>query len=380
MTTYLTLISNQNRAVARTQTWNAAMPVAEAGVEEALTQLSYAGVTNLAINGWKLGADGNYHKSRSLPDGSSYAVMIEPLSTPVICSTGFTTLPMFSSALGRVVQVKATNAPLFSPGIIAKSDITMNGNGVSSDSYDSSLGPYSSSTAGTNGDVASKYRFISVGNADINGSLYLGPTATNSIQKNGEITGNIYHDFNMDFDDARPPFTSGGIPPLAGTVGKTNYDYILNGQNGGEYQLDSLKGSVYVSAGNNTLYITGSANISSLVIAPGANVRIYVAGPNTTFGQVNNGGRPQAMQYYGLPGNTSLALSGNGQFVGTIYAPNANFSANGGGSSSLDVLGSIVVNTVNSFNGHIAFHYDESLKNDGPIHYVIASWHELPID
>jgi hypothetical protein len=378
LASYLTLISNQNRAVARAQTWNAAMPVAEAGVEEALTQLTYGGCTNLSMNGWAPGADGAYHKTRTLPDGSSYGVAILPLSEPVIMSTGYTAFPELSARLSRVVQVTATNAPVFSPGLIARGNIDLNGNGVSSDSYDSSVGPYSASTAGTNGDVASADGLVSVGNADIHGSLILGPGATNTIGSNGSISGSIYHDFNMDFPDVQPPFTSGGVPPLSGVVNKTNYDYVLNGLNGGLFQVGSLKGSVCVSSGNNVLYVTGDATFSTLIIAPGASVQIYVGGANTTFQRVyNNTGRPLNLQYYGLPGNTSIALHGNYQFVGTIYAPEANLSANGGGSDTLDFRGAAIVNTVSAFTGHVSFHFDESLKKDGPIRYVVASWHEL---
>ncbi|HKI69263.1 MAG TPA: hypothetical protein VKA67_06730, partial [Verrucomicrobiae bacterium] len=250
---------------------------------------------------------------------------------------------------------------------------------VASDSYDSLLGPYIALNAGKHGNVASQGGLISVGNANINGSLYLGPNANKSLGPNGKVSGGIYDDFNMDFEDVQAPFTSGGVPPLSATINGTNYDYVLDGLNGGLYQLSSLKGTVYVTGGNNTLYVTGDATFNTIIVAPGASVQIYVAGANTVIGQVNNSGRPEALQYYGLPSNTSIALNGNGQFVGTIYAPNATFTANGGGSNTLDIMGGVVVNAVNSLNGHIHLHYDESLEKDGPKHYVIAFWHEMPI-
>src|SRR5215469_9814315 len=90
LTSYLALVSDENRAVGRTQAWNAAMPVAEAGVEEALTQLQYAGgVANLSSNGWTLGSDGMYHKSRTLNSSSYFGVAIQPLADPIIWSTGY---------------------------------------------------------------------------------------------------------------------------------------------------------------------------------------------------------------------------------------------------------------------------------------------------
>src|SRR5512135_2992500 len=69
---YLALIAGQHLTVARSQAWNTAIAVAEAGVEEALTQLHSVGTNNLGANGWTLGADGMFHKSRSLSPAKSY--------------------------------------------------------------------------------------------------------------------------------------------------------------------------------------------------------------------------------------------------------------------------------------------------------------------
>ena len=40
---YLSLVGFQNNSVIRSHTWNDAMPVAEAGIEEALSQLQHNG-------------------------------------------------------------------------------------------------------------------------------------------------------------------------------------------------------------------------------------------------------------------------------------------------------------------------------------------------
>src|SRR5437867_296126 len=63
LASYLALIQTQNVSVARSQAWNAAMPVAEGGVEEALAQLNPGvggGPLNLAANGWEQKPGGNY--------------------------------------------------------------------------------------------------------------------------------------------------------------------------------------------------------------------------------------------------------------------------------------------------------------------------------
>src|SRR5436309_826075 len=70
LTTYLYLVSNQNRSVMRSLAWNSSIPVVEAGVEEALTQLNYTTVVDMDANGWgPLSADGFYHKVNDLGNG-----------------------------------------------------------------------------------------------------------------------------------------------------------------------------------------------------------------------------------------------------------------------------------------------------------------------
>jgi hypothetical protein len=84
--------------------------------------------------------------------------------------------------------------------------------------------------------------------------------------------------------------------------------------------------------------------------------------------------------YLGLPGNTSISYSGNTSFIGTIYAPEADLSMSGGGSTTVNFVGSAVARSA-SISGHYAFHYDESLGGaifGGGASYFVASWKESP--
>jgi len=127
--------------------------------------------------------------------------------------------------------------------------------------------------------------------------------------------------------------------------------------------------------------VTGNTSISgngSIVIATGASLQIYVAGSVSLAGNgvVNNTGYTTSLQLYGLPTSTSWSVSGNGQWNGTLYAPEAALSINGGGSSG-DVSGALVAKSI-TLSGNAKFHYDESLKKTGPIAgYLVASWQEL---
>src|SRR5438876_8903191 len=102
------MVANQNRSTYRSLTWNMCIPVLEAGVEEALTQIHYAAITaNFGANQWTYNAiDGRYHKTRVLTnsEGSYYDVSIQPIDPrgdphgPVIFSTGYVPAPAGTGA------------------------------------------------------------------------------------------------------------------------------------------------------------------------------------------------------------------------------------------------------------------------------------------
>src|SRR5688572_6951654 len=96
LTSYLKLVHAQNRAVARSQGWNAAVPVMEAGVEEALAHLSANIEHGLNTDGWV--RIGNYYRmERSVGDAYYVVTITVPLTNvnrPIIESRGFTRMPM----------------------------------------------------------------------------------------------------------------------------------------------------------------------------------------------------------------------------------------------------------------------------------------------
>jgi len=49
---YLWVVSNQNQSTMHALAWNSAIPVLEAGLEEALTQLHYTDIDHLSANGY----------------------------------------------------------------------------------------------------------------------------------------------------------------------------------------------------------------------------------------------------------------------------------------------------------------------------------------
>jgi hypothetical protein len=154
----------------------------------------------------------------------------------------------------------------------------------------------------------------------------------------------------------------------------TIYTYVMGNVNnkvGGDF---SIKDPMVVT-GNATLYIGGNFTMSgSIYIAPGASLKIYVAGSTTSIsggGIINGNGNAANLSYYGLPGNTGISYAGGGDFIGTINAPEADFKLTGGAS----VYGAVIVNSYTSKSSKAGLHYDEALASLGLLKLV--SYREL---
>ena len=408
---YLLLIRTQNLSVARSQAWNAAIAVAEAGVEEALAHLN-PGVTRTLpardAHGWTLGADKMYHLPNAphhLANGH-YDVTISADLFPVIYATGYVQVPISSAYVSRTLEVRTGAGYLFPAGVVAEKGIDLKGNNINIDSYDSAdtnafpNGRYNAANARDHGDVATNDTMtnsFNVGNANIKGKIRVGPSGVPRIGANGSVGDNAWvnggnkglkpgwltDDMNMEFPEVLPPFSTAS-PPASGTVDGTNYTYVLGS---GNYMLSTLNlktgDTLFVAPGANAvLYVTDNVLMqgsSKIDVATNANLQLYVGGASATFTTINTASTATAtaFQYYGLPSNKDLSWSGNAEFVGTVYAPSATFTLGGGGSTAMDYQGACVVNSV-KMNGHFNFHYDENLRRPALMGGLVAtSWREL---
>jgi hypothetical protein len=419
---YFSMIESQHRMVARSQSWNEAMTVAEGGVEEALALIN-SGVQTppslAAIFPWKSASSGVYTNDATRP-GSKFGTSYYEVSINnwvaggtnlVIVSRGNVLGPIGSPNLARIVRVglqARLTFPVKGPMIVEQS-YNANGYNVGTDSFNSTNGPYSPSTAGTNGDIVSlttNANAVVIGNGKIQGSVRTptggvqGVTAT--VGSNGSVgdaacvagstgfeSGHFRPDFNLpDFPDATLPNVT-FLPPMGGTAPNgLKYDYLLPG---GNYTISSLSGAIYVSATNTILYVTGSINISGnakngwgapgIEIAPGASLTLYMGGATTSIsgnGIMNDANVASAFQYYGLPSNTSIALTGNGAFFGTIYAPEADFTLKGSGKQNTDDFTGASITKTTTMTGNFNFHYDEALGQLTTLGgYDPVSWAEL---
>jgi hypothetical protein len=400
---YLTLVGGQHKMTTRSQSWNAAIPVAEAGVEEALSQLNANGTNLVANNNWTL-VDGKYFlRSRTIGE-NRYLVGFFNNRPPVIVAQGFTPLPLTTNMMSRTIKAKTSLVAVFSRGMVAKEQIDLGGNSMELDSFDSvdpnysTLGMYDPSKRKDNASIATNSSLtnsFNVGNATIRGKISTGPGGVPNIGGSGSVgsdswvnggndgiqAGAFKDDMNVSFPDVEEPFVS-ALPPVGGTDASGNvYTYILGD---GDWQISSplkFDGQVLVT-GNAVLYVTSAMNFGSgefIKIQPGASLKLYVSAANVSIGGkgvLNETGDAANFAYYGLPSNKKLTLSGNSALVGTIYAPQADFTLGGGGTTVYDFVGASITKNV-TMNGHYNFHYDENLRRVGPQRWVAVSWDEI---
>ncbi|MEY2408503.1 MAG: hypothetical protein QOF48_1173 [Verrucomicrobiota bacterium] len=386
--TYLTLAKNQNQLVMRSQTWNACLPMAEAGIDEALNHLVW-NATNMTASGWTKSGTNSYYRTNALGDGY-YAVTISTNLTPAsIIATGYIPMPGSTTFVARKIKVEAAMIPPYSFAMRVKNSVSMNGNGCVIDSYDSSDptkstgGLYDAAKAGDEADVSciSQSGNVNLGNGNIWGHAFVAPGGKVTTGPNGAVGSKTWNqtksgvqpgwsksDANLSIPDAKVPFT-GGVPPLPGLVGGVIYTAVLDG---GIFQMATMTGKVIVTD-DSLVYVTGSIDVTKFVIQTNATVRIYCGGPSADLGtQVNGPKLASACMFFGLPTCTSIDISSD--WIGTVYAPSADFGAAGGA----DFYGSCTAKSL-TLKGHSAYHFDAALKKPQTTDpgFVITSWIEL---
>lgn len=438
LASYLTMVQTSNIAVTRSQAWNAALPIAEAGVEEAFGQINRSApffdpkdaTNNLSANGWTCA--GNVYQSPRRQLGADYydvTITLHNMS-PRINATGYVWMassyghgPSASFAsLGtsagsgpayqvRAVQVEITLDSLFPMGMAALQVIDLKGFNITTDSFDSADPNYSNNglypygypnKTKDNGNLSTDFTVVdslNVGNAKIKGKIQTGPNGTISLGPNGSVgnrawveggtkgiePGHSDDDFNVAFPDVTLPATTWtGVAAGDHTIDGQSYDYVF--LTDGDYQINNPSGSIYVGTNANVrLKVTGTARLTDnndqiRIAAVNASLKIFMTGAKFTLagkGLVNESGLANNFYYYGLPSNTEVNFNGNAAFTGAIYAPQADFTMGGGGKDTYDFVGTSVSKTV-KMNGHYNFHYDENIRRIGPSRgFVPTKWAEV---
>jgi hypothetical protein len=384
---YMVVVQSQHISSVRSQSWQTALTLAEAGAEEALAQLNSApaiGAGQLAMNHWGSEQPGVFGPvSRTLKNGS-YAVVLASAGSapPIIYSTGYVTVPSISAKLARRVQLTTTNLPLFNAAIAVRSNISVTGNTrnfVLADSFD-----FLHPGAGKNdGDILSLAGPVNIGLSKVIGDLMVGSTV-NATNLAAQVSGQVAQDLNVDFQDVVAP-AKNWLPAAVANAKKNGiiYTYILGGMT--DYEV-LRPGSIYVQPGSQIkLKIAAPVFEASAIYVAGtgsqkSTLTIYEMGQSFTLSgnATVESGDPSSLTYFGSPANTSILFKNRANFTGTLYAPSANFVGSVSALQPASFTGACVLNSL-TLNGLYSFHFDENLLRSPTLSrgYVVTSWKEL---
>lgn len=364
---YLTYVQQQSNLGARSQSWNMAMAIAEAGIEEGLEALN-SSTTPSSADGWVQNGSMYVLGPRQLLNGVYYVTndWTDP-TKPTITSRAYLNTAWFTSSTRpgyffaasgvsgnrptRAVQVTTAKGSMILAAMVAKHTIDMNGNNGLTDSYDSGApgvksnpaGLYDPHYASTNGDVASNLGIsgaVDTGNFNIHGKVQTGPNGTVTIGPNGSVSGAVTHDANFTFPSTQFPYNS-GLCPAGGSIVSA------------------------VTTGTNSVTYTNSTTPPP---APGANQTI-IAYTNVTY--------PSSTVYPGpqlnLITNSTTSITGTNRTVvmtssnlicgTTIYSGNSlpanvcSYSVQGLGNNAKSYSYTVIVGTNVTYSTNLSYTY-----------------------
>lgn len=288
----------------------------------------------------------------------------------------------FSKELGQ----EASKGSPFHFAAFGKYSFLMNGS-AATDSYDSELGQYNSSgNIGSEGDVGTNATVLTLsGNPMVNGDVSVGIGGVIVENGTGGPTGVFYSGeaktgCNQDMPVVSVPEeltneSSGGNFRQTWstrdlTIGGTlHYDNFTVGS---DHVLNLTDGTKLYVSGNFT--VNGAATLNIL-----GDVEIYVDGTINIAGSgiVNVTQRPPNLKVFGTSTDSRqqrITISGDSDFYGSIYAPEAEINVPG----SAEVYGSIIGGDV-SLTGDGDLHYDEALSREilDDYSYEFSSWEEI---
>ncbi len=427
LTSYVRMSSNAMEISSRALFNNAAMNLAETGLEEAIWSINkeiegaagaWTGWTRSgndatrAWTGYDLGANATGHIRVYIARYNGVG------GAPTIVARSTITPPR-GTPVEKWVEVTLIRRSLFANGLTAKNQITFNGT-CEVDSYDSRLGAYNANLGGGEFNKYARGRSasastvadtFSLGNGDIWGYVAIGTPDFSGLDVGSKgtvgpfgtaagtvVSDRVATDFTADFPNATVPTpnvvnaapgswvttlpTGGNLPASDGKYYYTvNSGFSLSGGPSNKLTIANNQSVVllFTQTIGTAISITGNGSID---IGTNANLHVYTEANLAIAGNgVANPNRPESFQVWGTRTDTTapvqdIKISGNGQLNATVYAPNADVTMNGGGSSG-QVSGAVVANNI-TLNGGAKFHYDEALADMSEGNpYGLGAWREL---
>jgi Tfp pilus assembly protein PilX len=366
--------------LAATRTFYSTTPAAAAGVTESFKDLDQKATAVVKV--WVAG----YNGTTPIPTIVAKAI-ITPFEGPKI---------------EKSIKVILSKNGTLPKGVVAKLGINWNGHPFA-DSFRSSatagVAPFATWTVATsaaNTTVASLGGTIDLSSGTVDGNVMTGPGVSVT---GGTITGTTIGNFTYNFTLPTYPtntgatgyFNLGTVATLPATLPRAGdaaaldgkYYYFADGATIGATTV--TPGAKVVIVGTHTnmeagFKVPASSNAAGAIIG---SATIYMDGPidlsgNDEINMQSSPGRSWAgaLEIY-TSTSTRCDISGNAQFMGSIFAPNAELKGNGGGSNQADLIGSFVFGSITS-NGHMNFHFDEALGTTPPPKpWVLSLWREL---
>ncbi|MBS0663533.1 MAG: hypothetical protein JSR48_09720 [Verrucomicrobia bacterium] len=434
LVSYLNLSNNSLKQAQRTFYANSGMNLAEVGLEQAIycfNTIDNVANVNDAWPSWTLNSTA--YNSSSSPY-TPYAVKeytgydVGPNTTgkvkiyvhyyqggsgvsPVIVAKSTISQPN-APVIEKYIEVTLRKRALFANGLVARQNVTWMGQPMA-DSWDSHGDTQTPAVA-----YSSAVRTANVVVGSISGNIGLAGGEVWGYAKTGEfgsITGGSVHplgtstddptrrtnDFNATFPNPTTPvpaatnsitsnITSSTTFPRGGDVstmvaGVQTYYYTFSTS-----ANININGSdnIAVSAGAHVVFIMNNRSGTTAISCTGNSQ--FSVGLNSTFdvytdgnvriagnGMANANNYAASAKFWGTNTTSqSFDISGNGQLIGIVYAPNGDVSLNGGGTNGL-MMGAVVAKSI-TMNGQTTFHYDDSLgrlTTGNP--YGISKWREL---
>ncbi len=358
-----------------------ALNLADAGAELAIWEILYNGAGFAAWGGTnpKTMTVSNFTDSAGKVIGDiQISVLTTSPNNYLVTSTGLANINT-ASDVSKTVKAKVFPHRLFNNAIFGYDSVSLVGISLA-DSYDSSMGPYSSLTAGSNADVGSNEELTIQGSALVKGNVLIGPAGTISGNDPSHVTGETFYSGVTTEKVVYPPQAYldylNGLP-LQSDISLASNDLLTIPSGDFKYNKIAVKSSAHLTiSANSNIYVVEDFSVSGgdATVFTENGVNIYLGG-NASFagvGLVNPSGIPNNLHIYGVNGATTLNFSGQSNFYGSIYAPYADIGLSGGA----DFFGAVVGDDV-SLSGNFKFHYDEFLSQNGPFSgYDVAYWQE----
>lgn len=437
LVSFIKLSDNSLKQAHRTFYSNSAMNLAEVGLEEAISRFNALDNSATPADAWPSPwtLNNTAYNSSSSPftpcatnnftgftvgpnTTGSVKVWVhyyngQAGATPKIVAKSTITQPDGSPPISKYIEVTLRKRSLFSNGLVARDNVSWVGHPMA-DSWDSK-----SDTVSPAIEYDPSIRTANVVVGSISGNIGLAGGEVWGYAKTGEfgvITGGSVHplgtttddptrrtnDFNATFPAPTVPnpttfntrasaYNSSKTLPEAGdnfemVAGEKVYYYKFTGT-----KAVDLTGSddLHIRTGCKVVFIATSSNTATYAIDVGgtsgvtveedANWHVYTNGDIRIAGSgmANENNAPSSTMFWGTAtSGQDVDISGNGQLIATVYAPDADVDLNGGGSSGL-MCGAVVAKTI-TMNGGTEFHYDDALgrlTTGNP--YGISKWREL---